>query len=203
MRLAPFALPLLLATVTATAQAPMPVSGIADPSRVAAGTYQADSAHTQVAWSVNHLGFNAFHGLIGGATGTLTIDPARLADAAVSITIPVKRVVTTSTALDKHLLSPDFFDAATFPTATFRSTGVMVDGTRAKITGVLTLRGVTRPVTLDARFVGAGANPMSKAQTVGFEATTTIRRSDFGIRFGVPAVSDEVPLAITVAFEKA
>ena len=76
------------------------------------------------------------------------------------------------------------------------------DGTSASITGNLTLNGVTNPVTIDARFTGAGTNPMNKAETIGFEGTTTIQRSDFGVDYAVPMVSDEVMLKITVAFEK-
>src|SRR3546814_4382880 len=88
--------------------------------------------------------------------------------------------------------------------ARFVSTAVVVDddGDEAKVTGNLTLNGVTRPVTLDVDFTGAGPAPMTNAETIGFEAETTIRRSDFGLGFGVPLVSDEVELEITAAFEK-
>jgi polyisoprenoid-binding protein YceI len=161
-----------------------------------------DTAHTQVAWAVNHLGFNVYHGLLGGATGTLTLDPARPAAASVTIDIPLAQAVTTSTGLDKHLATADFFDTAKYPTAQFRSTSVAVTGTRARITGNLTLRGVTRPVVLEAVFTGAGPNPMNKKPTVGFEATTSIQRSQFGMGYGLPAVGDKVDLRITAAFER-
>ncbi|MEN8676608.1 MAG: YceI family protein, partial [Alteriqipengyuania sp.] len=98
---------------------------------------------------------------------------------------------------------PDFFgpepDAARFVSTTV---DIGDDGTSASITGNLTLNGVTNPVTIDARFTGAGTNPMNKAETIGFEGTTTIQRSDFGVDYAVPMVSDEVMLKITVAFEK-
>lgn len=97
---------------------------------------------------------------------------------------------------------PDFFGPA--PTdAKFVSTSVIAKGTTAKITGNLTLNGVTKPVVLDSRFSGAGANPFNKKATVGFHATTTIKRSDFGVMYGIPVVSDNVKLDISVAFEKA
>ena len=91
---------------------------------------------------------------------------------------------------------------AKFPTAHFESTSVRVSGTTATIVGNLTIKGVTRPVTLAAQFVGAGKAPMGGKDAVGFEATTTIKRSDFGVNYGVPLVTDEVPLTISAAFEK-
>jgi polyisoprenoid-binding protein YceI len=190
-----------VAPVFAQGGAPQ-LPGAADVSRVQAGNYKIDSAHSQVAWTVNHFGFNAYHGIFGDITGTLTIDPANPSAASVNVTIPIAKVVTTSEGLTKHLLNQDFFEVTAHPTATFVSTRVVPSGTNAKIEGNLTLRGVTRPVVLDARFIGAGDNPMSKVRTVGFEATTQIRRSDFGIKFGVPMVSDEVDLRITAAFER-
>jgi polyisoprenoid-binding protein YceI len=195
-------LALAAATLPAIAQTPTEVPGKADPARVTAGTYKADSAHTQIAFKVNHLGFNAYHGLFGDSTGTLILDPARPSAAKVDIEIPMSGIATTSAKLTEHLKSADFFDAAKFPTGRFQSTSVEVSGTNATITGNLTLKGVTRPVTLTAKFTGAGKGPMNGLETVGFEATASIRRSDFGISYGIPFVPDEVPLEITVAFEK-
>ncbi|WP_372001145.1 YceI family protein [Tistrella mobilis] len=191
-----------LAAVPAPATA-QEVPGAADPSRVAAGRYTADPSHTQITFTVDHFGFNAYRGIAGGATGTLQIDPADPSKARVAMEIPVDGLVTTSAELDEHLRSPDFFDMASHPTITFRSTAVEVDGLTAKITGDLTIRGVTKPVVLDARFTGAGINPMNQAATIGFEAGTTIRRSDFGMTYIVPMVSDEVMLEIGAAFEAA
>lgn len=189
-------------TVPAIAQMPKEVPGKADPSRVTAGTYKADSGHTQILFSVNHLGFNVYHGLFGDATGTLTLDPAKPAAAKVDIEIPMSGITTTSAKLTEHLKGADFFDAAKFPTGRFQSTAVQASGTDATITGNLTLKGVTKRVTLKAKFTGAGKGPMNQLETVAFEATTTIKRSDFGISYGIPFVPDEVPLQITVAFEK-
>lgn len=189
-------------TVPVIAQLPTTPPGKADASLVKAGNYAVDSAHTQIVFTVNHLGFNSYYGIFGGATGSLTLDPAKPATSSVSIEIPLAELVTTNQQLNAHLAAPDFFDTKKFPTASFKSTSVTVDGTKAKIAGNLTLKGVTKPVVLDAWFTGAGPAPMTKAATVGFEATTTIKRSDFGVSYGVPIVSDEVPLRITVAFEK-
>ena len=162
-------------------------------AKVAAGTYTVDTDHTQIAWGINHLGFNVYYGIFGGTTGTLTLDPAKPASASVSLTIPVDKVTTTSEKLNAHLKSADFFDTAKFPTATFKSTGVVVDGLKAKITGDLTIKGITKPVVLDARF---------KIETVGFEASATIKRSDYGITYALPVLGDEVSLHITAAFER-
>ncbi|GAB5349038.1 YceI family protein [Alteriqipengyuania sp. 357] len=184
--------------------------GQMDVSRVAAGTYQTDPAHTLVAWSVNHFGFNDYYGAFGDVEGTLTIDPANPGAAKVDVTIPITSVALVSEGLRDHLLrapkdgaDADFFGADP-EAARFVSTGVDVgaNGTEADITGNLTMNGVTKPVTIAAKFTGAGTNPMSKAETVGFEGTTTIMRSDFGVDYAVPMVSDEVELKISAAFEK-
>ena len=105
--------------------------------------------------------------------------------------------------MDAHLKSPDFFDAAKFPTASFKSTKIEVTGpSSGKITGDLTLHGVTKPVTLNASFNGGGINPMSKAYVLGFNATGTVKRSEFGISTYVPAVGDEVTLTISAEFDR-
>ncbi len=195
------ALSVIVAGSPATAQ--MAAPGAPDISRVAAGTYAADPAHSQIAWSLNHFGFTTYDGLFGGAMGTLTLDPAHPATAMVAITVPIAGLVTTVPALNDHLKSPDFFDAAKFPTATFTSTAVTIRGTQARIVGTLMLHGISRPVTLDARFVGAGVNPLTKKATVGFAATATVKRSDFGMTAYLPALGDEVALHINAAFERA
>lgn len=182
--------------------------GAKDASRVTAGTYAVDPSHTLVGWRVNHFGFNDYFGLFGDATGTLTIDPKNPNGSKVDITIPVSKVTTASAGLTAHLLkpaeagkSPDFFGANPAD-ARFVSKRVAAKGDKAAITGDLTINGKTREVTLDAEFTGAGANPYNKKETVGFEATAAIKRSDFGITTALPIVSDEVELTITVAFEK-
>ncbi|MDR6832205.1 MULTISPECIES: YceI family protein [unclassified Sphingopyxis] len=184
--------------------------GAPDKTRVAAGTYAADAGHTMVVWEVDHFGFSKYTGIFGDVTGTLVIDPANPAASKVDVTIPVAKVTTASSGLTGHLLragkdggKPDFFGAAPAD-AKFVSTSVVLDddGDEATVTGNLTLNGVTKPVTLDVDFHGAGTNPYNKKATVGFEAEGKIRRSDFGIAYGIPAVSDEVELEIHAAFEK-
>jgi polyisoprenoid-binding protein YceI len=185
------------------AQEAAQIPGRADPARIAAGTYKVDPTHTQIAFTINHFGFNNYHGLFGGSTGKLTFDPAHPEASTLAIETPIDQLETTSDKLNEHLKTADFFDLANYPAARFRSTKVTVTGQRAKITGDFTLHGVSRPVVLDARFTGAGTNPITKGQTIGFQARTSIKRSDYGMNFIVPLVSDEVALDITAAFELA
>ncbi|GLK78415.1 YceI family protein [Methylopila turkensis] len=195
----------LLAAALAFAAAPtfaQEVPGKADVARVTAGTYKVDPNHTQVAWSVDHFGFSTLFGLFGQPTGSLTIDPKEPAKATVEVTFPISGLSVTSDKFASHLAGGDFFDAEKFPSARFKSRSVTVSGEKAVIEGDLTVRGVTKPVRLDASFHGAGVNPMNKAETVGFSATTKIKRSDFGLGAYVPAVSDEVTVTIVAAFEK-
>jgi polyisoprenoid-binding protein YceI len=187
--------------------------GAPEAARVTAGTYKVDPNHTLVRWEVDHLGITPYFGIFGDITGTLTLDPANPSAAKVDITIPVAKVTTASTGLTQHLLrapakagdKPDFFGAAPAD-AKFVSTSVVREGqsNKARVTGNLTFNGVTKPVTLDAEFYGAGAMPaaMGGGQQVGFKAETTIKRSDFGISMGIPMVSDEVELDIVAAFGK-
>ena len=208
-RLLLLALPLALAAPL-IAQGPMAKPGSANPAAVTGGTYKADPDHTLVMWTVDHLGFTPYTGIFGSVTGTLTIDPKNPNAAKVDVTIPVSKVTTASAGLTQHLLragkdggKPDFFGADPAD-ARFVSTSVQANGQKAKITGNLTLNGVTRPVTLDASFYGAGKMPaeMGGQENVGFRATARIKRSDFGVSMGIPLVSDDVTLEIAAAFQK-
>lgn len=198
----------VVAVPAVIAQPPSSAPGAPDKTRVTAGTYAVDPNHTMVVWEIDHLGFSNYTGIFGDVTGTLILDPKNLAAAKVDVTIPVTKVTTASAGLTAHLLragkdggKPDFFGPAAAD-AKFVSTGVVVDddGDEAKVTGNLTLNGVTKPVTLDVDFHGAGA--MGGQENVGFEAETKIRRSDFGLGFGVPMVGDEVELKIHAAFQR-
>ena len=197
------AMPLVAQEHPTAAQMPHVVPGAPIASRITSGTYDVDTGHTQLLFTVTHLGFSNYTGQFTQPTGTLTVDRARPANSRVDITFPIDKVSTTVAALNTHLMSADFFDAARFPTARFVSTGIVVRGTTGTITGNLTLHGVTRPVTLQARFVGAGSAPMSPpALNIGFSATGSINRSDFGLGYGIPLVSDRVDLVINAAFAK-
>ncbi|MES2058616.1 MAG: YceI family protein [Pseudomonadota bacterium] len=183
-------------------QLPTEAPGKLDTKQVVAGTYALDPAHSQVLFTVNHLGFTEYTGQFTSPSGTLTLDPAHPEAAKVSVTFPVAKVRTTVEALDKHLQGAEFFDAAKFPTITFVSTSVATEGTNATISGNLTIKGVTKPVVLKARLIGAGkAFWGGKKTNVGFAATTAINRSDFGMGYSVPLVSDRIDLTINAGFE--
>ena len=210
MRLVTAALLALASTAAVAQQPPVTAPGAADPSRITGGTYTADPGHTLVTWTLDHMGFSPYTGIIGDVTGTLMLNPRNLAATKVDMTIPVSKITTASSGLTAHLLrggkddgKPDFFGASPAD-ARFVSTAVAVRGRTAKITGNLTLNGITRPVTLDATFYGAGKAPamMGGKENVGFRATATIMRSRFGLGFGVPVVGDAVKLDIAAAFQK-
>jgi polyisoprenoid-binding protein YceI len=199
----------LFAAVPLIAQSAPQIPGVVDVTRVTAGTYNTDPGHTLIGWRVSHFGFNDYFGIFGDATGTLVLDPAKPNASTVDITIPIGKVTTASAGLTGHLLragkeggKADFFGPAAAD-AKFVSTSVVAKGTTAKITGNLTLNGITKPVVLDTTFSGAGNNPFNKKPTVGFHATSVIKRSEFGISYAVPMISDDVTLDISVAFEKA
>ena len=184
--------------------APLALSQVAsqDPQSVKSGAYKVDPYHTQVGFSVSHFGFTEFSGFFSGASGTLRLDPANPSESKLNVSVPVQSVTTTVSKLDDELKGQQWFDVAQFPSATFTSTRITQTGRgAATIDGDLTLHGVTRPVTLEAHFVGAGVNPLNKAVTVGFEATGTVRRSEFGVKTYVPLVGDDVRLTIAGAFE--
>ena len=161
-------------------------------------TYKLDPTHTNVLFSWNHFGFSNPTANLGLGEGTLVFDEKDAAKSSVDVTLPLANLDTHVTKLDEHLKKPDFFDADKFPTVTFKSTKVQsLGGGRYKITGDLTVHGVTKPVVLDAKLNKSGVHPMLKVQTVGFDATTTVKRSDFGMGAYVPNVSDEIKIHIT------
>ncbi len=187
------------ATAPAHAQAPAPN---VDPATVQSGSYAVEPSHTQVTFSVLHMGFTHYEGRLTNASGTLTLSAKTPAQSAIDVTLPVATISTTSAKLDDELKSKDWLDAATFPTMTFKSTSIVPTGKgEAKVAGDLTLHGVTKPVTLLAKFVGSGVNPLSKKYTVGFDIAGDIKRSDFGVKTYVPMISDSVHLTIAGAFE--
>ncbi|WP_420382873.1 YceI family protein [Novosphingobium sp.] len=186
------------------AQTPRPTAGRPTAAMVEAGSYVVESHHTLVEFSVDHFGFSTFFGVIPNATGTMTLDPRALGATRLDISLPVAGISTTNAKLDGELTSADWFDAAKYPAIRFVSDKVIRTGPEtAQIHGQITLHGVTKPLVLSAHFHGAGSNPMSKAYTVGFDATGELNRSDFGVSKYVPVVSDTVHLKISAAFEKA
>jgi len=174
-----------------------------DPAQVPAGNYVLDKDHGKITWSVNHLGFSTYYGQFTDVDAKLTLDPKAPDQSKLDVTIAMSSVGTLNSELDKHLKSDEFFDVAQFPTATFKATKIVVkDERHGAITGDLTLHGVTKPVTLEAVFNQAGANPVDKKYTVGFSGKTVIKRSEFGITAYVPAVGDAVHLELEGEFKR-
>ncbi len=173
-----------------------------EPAAVKAGSYAVEPTHTQVGFTLLHLGFSYYSGVFSNVSGTLRLDPSRPDASRLEVSIPIDSVATTSAKLDGELKGPEWFDAQHYPAATFTSTRVMPMGKNAaRVDGTLTLHGVSEPETLSVHFVGAGVNPLDKKYTVGFEAVGTIRRSQFGVKTYVPLVGDDVRLSIAGAFE--
>lgn len=189
----------LLATPPVRAQNPPNTS----PSAVEDGTYVIDPLHTQVGFSVLHLGFSFYSGRFADVSGVLDLKPKLAAASTVRVSIPTAAVSTTSPKLDAELKSAEWLDAAKFPAMTFKSTTVTPgEKGEAKVMGDLTLHGVTKSVTLDVRFVGSGVNPLNKKYTAGFVISGDVNRSEFGVTKYVPLVGDTVHLTINGAFEK-
>ena len=161
-------------------------------------TYKLDPNHTMVIAQWNHFGFSNPYANFGDVDGTLVYDADDVSASSVEVTLPLTGMDSFSDDFDKHLLSADFFDIAKFPAATFKSTKVEAAGEgKLKVTGDLTIKDITRPVVLDVTLNKAADHPMTKRPAIGFDATATIKRSDFDVAMYVPNVGDEVKLRIT------
>ena len=159
--------------------------------------YALDGDHTSVMWSVNHFGFSHPSGKFTDVQGVVELNEQHPENSAVSVVIGTKSVLSGVAKLDEHLRSKDFFDADQFPEATFISDKVTPSGpTAAKVSGKLTLHGITRPLVLDVVMNKSGENPVSHKKVAGFSAKTVIKRSDYGMTYALPGVSDEVQLDI-------
>lgn len=170
------------------------------PAFAATTAYTLDPGHTQVVFSWNHFGYSNPTAQFGKVEGTLEFDQADPTQSSVNVDIKIASINSNVAKFDEHLKSADFFDVAKFPAATFKSTKVEKGSApdQLKVSGDLTIHGVTHPATLDVKVNKVGEHPMRKAPAVGFDASTTIKRSDFGIGKYAPNVSDEVKIAITV-----
>lgn len=162
-------------------------------------TYALDEHHTYVEFHIKHMGFSVQSGKWYITKGTITLDKNKPQDSKLEVSIDVAKLATGHAELDKHLKDKLFFDVEHYPVATFISNKIVMNGkTKAKVTGNLTLHGVTKPVTLDVTLNKEGVSLITDRMTLGFSATTTIKRSDFGIKTGLPGVEDDVKLNIEV-----
>ena len=167
------------------------------------GRYVVDPAHTRVLFSVSHFGFSTYYGEFTGPHGTLDIPRSANDGAArLAVSVPVANVSTSNRTLDDELRSAAWLDAVRFPLLEFASASpVSLDHNAFKVTGTLSLHGVTREVTFDATFVGAGINPKKQVYTIGFDIRGRIRRGDYGVTAALPVIGDTLELIISAAFE--
>jgi polyisoprenoid-binding protein YceI len=186
-------------TLTAAALALSATAAFAAPEK-----YELDASHSQIVFSYNHLGFSTTYGMFSGFEGEIMFDQEDPANSSVSVSMPVMSMMTGWEARFNHFMGDDFFGATEDEMVTFTSTGIEVTGdTTALITGDLTINGVTQSVVLDATLNKTGTHPMANKDWAGFDATTTIKRSDFEVGAFAPAVSDEVEVMISIEASKA
>ena len=160
--------------------------------------YKIDPTHTATVFSCNHFGFSTPSANFTDIQGVIKVDNAKPANSSVEVTIPISSVNTNVPALDKEFQEEAWFNAAKYPNITFKSTKVETkDKKHFKITGDLTVKGVTKPVVLNAVLNKQGEHPMAKVPAIGFNATTSFNRSAFGIGNYVPNVGDKITVNIT------
>jgi polyisoprenoid-binding protein YceI len=183
----------------ALAQIPSPQTA----TNVKQGAYTIEPHHTQVMFGVDHMGFTTYYGRFSDVSGTLVLSPRAPSTSKFEIHVPVSTISTTSETLDDELRGEQWFNSKKFPEIVFSSMNVTVTGQdTAKVAGNLTMHGLTKPVTLNVTFHGAGVNALDNKYMVGFEASGHLKRSDFGINPNLPLVGDGVDLIISAAFEK-
>ena len=162
----------------------------------AAEKFTLDNQHSYVLWEIEHLGFSKQVGK-WYVDGFILLDKDHPDQSKVEATVKIANLITGLPDLDNHLKSKAFFDEKTFPTATFISNKVdVINNTSAKVSGMLTLHGITKPVTLIVTLNKTGENPISNKMSAGFTATTTIKRSDFGMNTLLPSLGDKVNISI-------
>jgi polyisoprenoid-binding protein YceI len=163
--------------------------------------YKIEAAHSEADFAIKHMAISTVHGSFHGLSGVVKFDPANMAKSGVEATIDVTTVDTGVAARDGHLKSPDFFDAAKFPTMTFKSTSVVKAGDHYDVKGDLTLHGVTKSVTLNLETPGKEQVGMDKKVHRGFTATTTINRKDFGLTWNGTVASGDAVLGDDIKVE--
>ena len=166
-------------------------------------TYNIDPVHSQPMFEVQHMGFSMQRGSFGKMTGKITLDRAEK-KGAVDVTIDTTSIRSMSDKLDTHLKSEDFFNVAKYPTITFKSSNMTFDGDKVvSVDGDLTMLGVTKPVTFKVTSFVCGEHPFNKKPMCGAEATAMIKRSDWGMKYGIPkAVGDDVKLTLPIESSK-
>ena len=163
----------------------------------AADTFKVDAVHSFVMFSVQHLGIANTYGRFNDISGTVVFDKENPAKSSVELSVPIESLDTHNSIRDRSLKSPDFFNAKKFPTMTFKSTKVEGSGETLEVSGDLTIRGVTKPLTVDFKKGGEGKGVFGEMRGGG-ETRFTIKRSDFGMNFQQGAVGDEVNIILSL-----
>ncbi|WP_434777964.1 YceI family protein [Neisseria sp. Ec49-e6-T10] len=162
-----------------------------------ASKWQLDDAHTRIGFEVNHMGYSTTYGYFKQFDGVVDYEKTKPEDTSIHFIIKAASINTDWVARDEHLKSKDFFNVTQFPDMKFVSKKfTLIDPSHAKLIGDFTLLGITKPITLDVKINKQAISPMTKLDTIGFQATTTIKRSDWGMNFLIPAISDEVVIKI-------
>ncbi len=176
-----------------------PLLSIAAEAAAPTEKYSFDKLHTQIFFSVSHLGFSYSQGKFTDFDGSFSFNPEKPETSAVDVTIKTDSLTMDSDAWETHLKGEDFFNIEKFPTMTFKGTKIEKTGDNTgTLTGDLTLLGVTKPVTLDVIYNKSGIHPYSKKYVSGFSATGALNRSDYGMTFGLPGIGDEINISIEV-----
>jgi polyisoprenoid-binding protein YceI len=166
-------------------------------SASAADTYKFDAVHSQITFFVSHLGFSNSSGRFRMSDSALQFDEKDWSKASVQVTIPMSSLDMGDATWKEHLSGARFFEVDKYPTMTFKSTKVdVVSPGQLKVTGDLTLHGVTKSVVLDTKVNKVGEHPMLRRPAVGFSATTRIKRSDFGMTQMLPMIGDDIDIRI-------
>jgi len=164
----------------------------------AADSYSVDAAHTYPNFEINHLGFSTMHGRFGATSGKVMLDQGGKSGS-IDIAIDASSIDTGHAKRDTHLKSEEFFNVAKFPTLTYKATKLKFNGDKLSgADGELTMLGVTKPASLVVTAFNCGPHPMNKKPMCGANATTTIKRSEFGLNTYIPAVGDEVKITIEI-----
>ena len=163
----------------------------------AAANYEIDSSHAFIQFRISHLGYSVLNGRFNTFAGKFTWDKDKPGGSGIEVTVQTNSIDSNWAERDKHLRSPDFLDVEKFPTATFKGTKYTGDAKGGKLEGTLTLHGVSKPITLDVKFIGEGADPWG-GYRAGFSATTTLKRADFGMTYNLGPTSETMEFDLFV-----
>lgn len=163
----------------------------------AAANYEVDPSHAFIQFRISHLGYSVLNGRFNTFAGKFTWDKDKPGDSSIEVNVQTNSIDSNWAERDKHLRSADFLDVEKFPTATFKGTKYTGDARGGKLEGTLTLHGVTKPLTLDVKFIGEGADPWG-GYRAGFSATTMLKRADFGMTYNLGPTSETMEFDLFV-----